>query len=245
MQIKIPATAAGIAGDRGGHRGRRLDQRDRVLHRSPVARRRRGGRARAGRREAAGEDTSRMSPVCTIMVGRLDDWMARSSSATECRRSGRRSTGPASPRSSMRTAIYQRARLPCRLLAAAYPTSPALVRADRRRHRPHDPARVAEAVQRLRRSRSPSEWTTRCPDGIVDQLYARLPDFRRAYDADGMTVPGVRPLRSDRPHAARLHRLLPGSRRPSSATSCSPTPTSSGRPPLPPPAFPGASAIMS
>ena len=27
------------------------------------------------RREQAGEDTSRMSPVCTIMVGRLDDWM--------------------------------------------------------------------------------------------------------------------------------------------------------------------------
>ena len=27
------------------------------------------------RREAAGEDVSRMSPVITIMVGRLDDWM--------------------------------------------------------------------------------------------------------------------------------------------------------------------------
>src|SRR5947207_8225573 len=27
------------------------------------------------RREAAGEDTSAMSPVCTIMIGRLDDWL--------------------------------------------------------------------------------------------------------------------------------------------------------------------------
>ena len=27
------------------------------------------------RREAAGEDVSAMSPVCTLMIGRLDDWM--------------------------------------------------------------------------------------------------------------------------------------------------------------------------
>ena len=27
------------------------------------------------RREAAGHDISRMSPVCTLMIGRLDDWM--------------------------------------------------------------------------------------------------------------------------------------------------------------------------
>ena len=27
------------------------------------------------RRRAAGEDTSMMSPICTIMVGRLDDWL--------------------------------------------------------------------------------------------------------------------------------------------------------------------------
>ena len=62
--------------DRGGDRGRASASTPRSASRSrrrlPWPRRSSAGLAR---REAAGEDVSAMSPVCTIMVGRLDDWM--------------------------------------------------------------------------------------------------------------------------------------------------------------------------
>jgi transaldolase len=41
----------------------------------PHARRRRSGWARPAAAEAGGHDISNMGPVCTIMVGRLDDWL--------------------------------------------------------------------------------------------------------------------------------------------------------------------------
>ena len=76
LQVKFPATRGRARGDRGGDRRGHLDQRHRLLHacprRSPSARRSSGGWRR---REAAGGDVGRMSPVCTLMIGRLDDWM--------------------------------------------------------------------------------------------------------------------------------------------------------------------------
>ena len=37
-------------------------------------------------------------------------------------------------------------------------------------------------------SRSCRAWTSRCRSAIVAELYERFPDFRRAYDPDGMSV---------------------------------------------------------
>ena len=41
---------------------------------------------------------------------------------------------------------------------------------------------------------------------IVEALYAKIPDFRRAYDADGMAVDEFELVRRHRAHAARVYR---------------------------------------
>ncbi len=75
MQVKIPATAAGIeAMEEATYQGVSINAT--VCFNVPQA-------VAVGeavdrglkRREAEGKDTSTMSPVCTIMVGRLDDWL--------------------------------------------------------------------------------------------------------------------------------------------------------------------------
>ena len=137
------------------------------------------------RREAAGGDVAAMTPVCTLMVGRLDDWMA-----ALVKRDG----VVADP------GIVHWAGLACmkkayglvreggyrtRLLAAAY------------RHHLHWSELIGGDVvltipygwQRLFND-SDIEVVPRMDDpvpaAIVDELYRRFPDFRRAYDVDGM-----------------------------------------------------------
>ena len=126
-----------------------------------------------------------MTPVCTLMVGRLDDWMA-----ALVKRDG----VVADP------GIVHWAGLACmkkayglvrergyrtRLLAAAY------------RHHLHWSELIGGDVvltipyswQRLFND-SDIEVVPRMDDpvpaAIVDELYRRFPDFRRAYDVDGM-----------------------------------------------------------
>ena len=70
-----PGHPAGIAAiEEATYRGHQ-HQRDRVLHAAAVHRGCRGRGARLRRREEEGKDISTMGPVCTIMVGRLDDWL--------------------------------------------------------------------------------------------------------------------------------------------------------------------------
>ena len=76
MQVKIPVTCAGVQAIEEATYQRRQRQRHCLLH---GARRciavaeavERGLR----RREPKGLDISQMSPVCTMMIGRTDDWM--------------------------------------------------------------------------------------------------------------------------------------------------------------------------
>ena len=75
MQIKMPATAAGIKGiEEATYRGININAT--VCFTVPqsiaVAEAMERGLAR---REAEGKDTTSMTPVCTIMVGRVDDWL--------------------------------------------------------------------------------------------------------------------------------------------------------------------------
>jgi transaldolase len=75
MQIKIPATAAGIdAIEEVTYRGVSVNATVcfTVVQSIAVAEAIARGLAR---REAEGLDSSEMSPVCTIMVGRVDDWL--------------------------------------------------------------------------------------------------------------------------------------------------------------------------
>jgi transaldolase len=139
------------------------------------------------RREEAGEDVSTMSPVCTIMVGRLDDWLQAHADREgilltpgHVNWSGIACLKKAYP-------IFQERGYRTRLLAAAY------------RHHLHWSELIGGDIVLT----IPYKWqklfnasdivvTPRfehdVPAQIVAELYERLPEFRRAYDVDGMTV---------------------------------------------------------
>jgi transaldolase len=153
------------------------------------------------RREAAGEDVSHMTPVVTMMVGRLDDWIGALAHRDEVL------VDPGYPHwagiACMKRAygIFQERGYRPRLLAAAY------------RHHLHWTEfiggdvvlTIPHAWQRLFNA-SDFELVPRMdepvPERIVAELYRRFPDFRRSYEPDGMTVeefdaygPTVRTLR--------------------------------------------------
>ena len=138
------------------------------------------------RREATGEDVSSMTPVCTLMVGRLDDWMQ-----VLMKRDGVAADPGCVPWAGLACMkkAYAMARergYRTRLLAAAY------------RHHLHWSELIGGDVvltipyswQRLF-NESDIAVVPRMDDPVpaemVKELYDRFPDFRRAYDADGMT----------------------------------------------------------
>jgi transaldolase len=187
MQIKIPATAAGITAiEEVTAAGASINATVCFTVPQSVAVAEAVNRG-LERRETAGEDTSTMSPVCTIMVGRLDDWMAalvkRASSVIDP--SAVHWAGIAAFKHAY--GIYQQRGYRTRLLAAAY------------RHHLHWSELIGGDIVLT----IPYGWQKQfnvsdievaeridnpVPDGIVDQLYSHFPDFRAAYDADGMTV---------------------------------------------------------
>jgi transaldolase len=139
------------------------------------------------RREAEGEDVSLMSPVVTMMVGRLDDWIE-----VLVKRDGVL-VDPGYPHwagiACLKRAypIFQERGYRARLLAAAY------------RHHLHWTELVGgeivltmpHAWQKLFNESGfdvVSRFEEPVPEEIVDELYRRFLDFRRAYDEDGMTV---------------------------------------------------------
>jgi transaldolase len=139
------------------------------------------------RREAEGHDTSLMTPVVTMMIGRLDDWIEA------LVKRDRVLIDPGYPHwagiACFKKAygIFRERGYRARLLAAAY------------RHHLHWTELVGGDVvltipyawQRLFND-SGFEVVPRMdepvPEPVVDELYRLFPDFRRAYDEDGMTV---------------------------------------------------------
>lgn len=138
------------------------------------------------RRAAEGKDISHMAPVCTMMIGRLDDWLQ-----VLIKRDGididpayASWAGIAAFKKAY--AIWPERGYRVRLLVAAY------------RHLGHWAEMIGgDVVQTI-----PYEWQlkinacdipvkSRIHDPvapqIVETLYEKLPDFRRAYDVDGMT----------------------------------------------------------
>ena len=153
------------------------------------------------RREEAGEDVSRMSPVITMMVGRLDDWLQVL---------GKRDGILATPGytswagiACLKRAypIFQERGYRARLLAAAY------------RHHLHWSELIGGDIvltipyawQRLFNESDLGvvpRMDDPVPEEIVAELERKFADFRRAYDPHGMTVeefdsygPTVRTLR--------------------------------------------------
>jgi transaldolase len=153
------------------------------------------------RREQAGQEIESMGPVCTIMVGRLDDWLKVMLDKREI------SVDPgylewAGVAVFKKTyGIFKQRGYRLRLLAAAY-----------RNHMQWSELIGADAVisppsaWQKRFNASDIEVRPRINDPVdpkaVEQLLDKFPDFRRAYTEDGLTVdefdsfpPTVRTLR--------------------------------------------------
>jgi transaldolase len=166
------------------------------------------------RREAEGKEIDSMGSVCTIMVGRLDDWLkvlhekrdiTVDPGVTEW-------AGVAVFKKTYRIFVERGYRL--RLLSAAF-----------RNHMHWSELIGADAVisppssWQKRFNASDIEVRTRIDDpvdpGVVEQLLKHFPDFRRAYSEDGLTreefdtfAPTVRTLRQFTAACSELEALV-------------------------------------
>jgi transaldolase len=153
------------------------------------------------RREEKGQDIESMGPVCTIMVGRLDDWLKvlLDKRGISVDPGYLEWAGVAVFKKTY--GIFKQRGYRLRLLAAAY-----------RNHMQWSELIGADAVLsppsawQKRFNASDIEVRPRINDPVdsqmVEQLLAKFPDFRRAYTEDGLTVdefdsypPTVRTLR--------------------------------------------------
>ncbi len=187
MQVKIPVTQAGVmAIEEATYHGVNINAT--VSFSVPQALAVAEAVERGlNRRAAEGKDVSNMRPVCTIMIGRADDWMkvlvARDGIDIELAYLDW--AGIAIFKNAYR--IWQERSYRTRLLAAAY------------RHLGHWAELIGGDVVLT----IPYEWQLKINASdipvvermqnpvdpkIVEALYAKIPDFRRAYDPDGMTV---------------------------------------------------------
>ena len=138
------------------------------------------------RYEAAGGDTSRFSPVCSIMVGRTDDWMKVLVERDDIAIHPDATNWAGIAVFKRAYGIYRERGYRTRLLAAAY------------RHRLHWTELVGGDVVLT----MPHSWQVRFNEsdiepveridvpvdpGIIEDLERRIPDFGRAYEPDGMT----------------------------------------------------------
>ena len=187
MQIKIPVTSAGITAiEEATFHGININATVSFTVPQAIAVAEAVERG-LRRREAAGHDVSTMSPVSTLMVGRLDDWIQVLVNRDNI------ITDPGYPHwagvAVMKKAyrIYQNRGYRARLLAAAY------------RHHLHWSEFIGGDVilsmpyeWQLRFNGSDVEVKARMDDpvdeAILEGLYTHFPDFRRAYDEDGLTV---------------------------------------------------------
>jgi len=81
MQVKMPASAAGLAAmEEATYRGISINATVSFTVAQAVAVAEAVERG-LGRRTSAGLDTSMMAPVCTLMIGRVDDWLKHSVNA--------------------------------------------------------------------------------------------------------------------------------------------------------------------
>ena len=82
MQVKIPASAAGVeAMEEATYRGISINATVSFTVAQAVAVAKAVERG-LKRREAEGLDNSQMAPICTIMIGRTDDWLKKNTTKT-------------------------------------------------------------------------------------------------------------------------------------------------------------------
>ncbi|WP_263768295.1 transaldolase family protein [Propionivibrio soli] len=186
VQVKIPVTAAGIpALEEATYRGVTINAT--VCFTVPQAIAVAEAVERGLKRRAAEGKNCDIFPACTIMVGRLDDWMK-----VVAQRDGIALTPGYADWAGVATmkkaaAIFKQRGYRARLLSAAY------------RHHLHWSEFIGGDIILT----IPHEWQVLFNNSkvevkermqnpvdpkIVAELYDLVPDFRRAYDEDGMTV---------------------------------------------------------
>ena len=202
IQVKLPATKAGVAAvEEATYHGVNINATVSFTVPQAVAIAEAVERG-LNRRAKEGKPVADMTPVCTIMIGRLDDWMQVVA---------QRDTVVVDPGAlhwagiaviKKAYALYRQKGYRTRLLAAAY------------RHHMH----WSELIGGDLSMTIPYEWQLQfngcdvpviermqnpVPKEALDLLYGKFADFRRAYDPDGMRVeefdgygPTVRTLRT-------------------------------------------------
>lgn len=187
MQVKIPATKAGIeAVEEATFRGVNINAT--VCFTVPQALAVAEAVERGlKRREKAGLPVEDMTPVCTIMVGRLDDWIKLVANRDDIIVDPGYLNWAGVACIKHAYEIYQERGYRTRLLAAAY------------RHHYHWSELIGGDVVLT----IPYKWQTRfnnsdievkdrfhnpVPPEIVNSLLEHFEEFRKAYQADGMTI---------------------------------------------------------
>ena len=138
-------------------------------------------------REAAGHDVAAMAPVCTIMVGRLDDWLEVHAAKLGVLLTPGTVNWSGIACVKRAYGIYRGRGYRTRLLAAAYRNHlhwSQLVGGDIVLTIPHKWQLLFNAsdIPVVPRFDEP------VPEAILAELQARLPDFRRAYEPDGLSL---------------------------------------------------------
>lgn len=202
MQVKIPVTKAGIkAIEEATYHGVNINATvsfcvPQVLAVAEAVER------GLNRREAEGKNVADMHPVCTMMIGRLDDWIHTLEKRDNILVTPGYPDWAGIACLKKAYAIYKERGYRARLLAAAY------------RHHMHWSELIGGDIVLT----IPYEWQklinasdfevkerfqNPVPPEIVQTLYAKFTDFRRAYDEDGLSVdefdsfgPTVRTLRA-------------------------------------------------
>ena len=187
MIVKIPVTKAGIkAIEEATYRGVSINATVSFTIPQAIAVAEAVERG-LDRRAAEGQSIEEMAPVCTIMVGRTDDWMKVLAKRDEIdiEPSYLDWAGIACMKKAYE--IYRQRGYRARLLSAAY------------RHLGHWAEFIGGELivslpyeWQLKANESDIEVKERMSDPVdpqfIQAMYEKIPDFRRAYDKDGMTV---------------------------------------------------------
>ncbi len=187
IQAKIPATFAGIAAiEEATSRG--INVNATVCFTLPqsiaVAEAMERG---LKRRAQAGHDTSGMTPVCTLMIGRLDDWLKKVAKRDSIVLTPGHLDWAGIAVIKKAYGIFKQRGYRARLLAAAY------------RHHMHwseliggDIVQTIPYEWQLLFNKSDVEVKKRMDEpvdpAVVQELHRKFADFRRAYDENGMTM---------------------------------------------------------
>lgn len=187
VQVKFPATSAGLeAIEQATYEGININAT--VSFTVPQALAVGEAVTRAmDRRDAEGLDTSWMSPICTIMIGRTDDWVKAFVKREDVILDPAAADWAGIAVFKRAAAIYEERGYRPRLLAAAY------------RHHKHWSELIGGDVsmtipapwQRLFNASSVEvrdRWADPAPQEYVDELLEKVPEFVKAYEPDGLSI---------------------------------------------------------